>query len=72
VTELVLFGTRGELRTGPAGRRQTNIMVTQKRAHSMKPDELYGIVESCNPGPYLELFARFSRRRWSTWGDEAD
>ena len=72
VTELVLFGIRGRLRTGPAGRRQTNIMVTQKRAHSMKPDELYEIIEACSPGPYLEMFARFSRAGWSNWGDEAD
>jgi N6-adenosine-specific RNA methylase IME4 len=72
VTELVLFGIRGKLRTGPAGRRQTNIIVTQKRAHSMKPDELYDIIESCSPGPHLELFARFSRPRWSYWGNEAD
>jgi N6-adenosine-specific RNA methylase IME4 len=71
VTELVLFGVRGELRTGPAGRRQTNIIVAQKRAHSMKPDEIYEIIESCSPGPYLELFARFLRPKWSHWGNEA-
>lgn len=71
VTELVLFGIRGKLRTGPAGRRQTNIIVQQKRAHSMKPDELYPIIESCSPGPYMELFARFNRKGWSHWGNEA-
>lgn len=71
VTELVLFGTRGKLRTGPAGRRQTNVIVTQKRAHSMKPDELYDIIEGCSPGPYIELFARFKRKGWSNWGNEA-
>jgi N6-adenosine-specific RNA methylase IME4 len=71
VTELVLFGIRGKLRTGAAGRRQTNILVTQKRAHSMKPDELYDIIESCSPGPYLELFARFQRAAWSHWGNES-
>ncbi|MCL4197310.1 MAG: hypothetical protein KJZ69_07430 [Phycisphaerales bacterium] len=71
VTELVLFGTRGKLRTGPAGRRQTNIIVQQKRAHSMKPEELYPIIESCSPGPYIELFARFKRRKWAQWGNEA-
>jgi N6-adenosine-specific RNA methylase IME4 len=71
VTELVLFGVRGKLRTGPAGRRQTNIIVQQKRAHSMKPDELYDIVESCSPGPYIELFARLKRKGWAQWGSEA-
>lgn len=72
VTELVLFGIRGKLRTGPAGRRQTNIIVTQKRAHSVKPDELYEIVEQCSPAPRLELFARFQRRGWSHWGDQVE
>lgn len=72
VTELVLFGTRGRLRTGPAGRRQTNIIVSQKRGHSRKPDELYPIIEACSPGPYLELFARFQRAGWSQWGDQIE
>ena len=72
VTELVLFGTRGNLRTLAPGRRQTNIITTRKREHSRKPDELYDIIEACSPGPYLELFARHSRRNWAQWGDEAE
>ena len=72
VTELVLFGVRGNLRTGPAGRRQVNFLATRKREHSRKPDELYDIVEACSPGPYLELFARHRRPGWDAWGDEAD
>ena len=32
-TELVLFGVRGRLRTLPPGRRQVNILKTQKREH---------------------------------------
>src|SRR5688572_23063346 len=61
VTEILLFGTRGNLRTGAAGRRQVNVIVKQKREHSRKPDEQYPIIESCSPGPYLELFARGKR-----------
>jgi N6-adenosine-specific RNA methylase IME4 len=70
VTELVLFGVRGNLRTLPPGRRQVNFLATQKREHSRKPDEFYGIVESCSPGPYLELFARQRREGWVHWGNE--
>ena len=70
VTELVLFGTRGSLRTLAPGRRQTNIITTRKREHSRKPDELYPIIETCSPSPYLELFARHERKHWSQWGDE--
>lgn len=70
VTELVLFGVRGGMRTLAPGRRQVNILSTRKREHSRKPDELYEIVEQCSPGPYLELFARHSQEAWTQWGDE--
>jgi N6-adenosine-specific RNA methylase IME4 len=71
VTELVLFGTRGKNnRTLGPGRRQVNIIVSRKREHSRKPDELYDIIESCSPGPHLELFARHSRLGWKQWGNE--
>ena len=70
VTEVVLFGIRGKLRTLQPGRRQTNIIRAHKREHSRKPDELYGIIESCSPGPYIELFARHDRPGWVQWGDE--
>jgi len=70
VTELVLFGVRGSLRTLQPGRRQVNIVSTQKREHSRKPDELYNIIEACSPGPYLEMFARHRQDGWSQWGNE--
>jgi N6-adenosine-specific RNA methylase IME4 len=70
-TELVLFGTRGKLRTLAPARRQVNIMETRKREHSRKPDEQYPIIESCSPGPYLELFARYPHPGWQAWGAEA-
>ncbi|MGH9062459.1 MAG: MT-A70 family methyltransferase [Acidimicrobiales bacterium] len=72
VTEPVLFGVRGHLRTFGPGRRQVNLLATQKREHSRKPDELYPIIEQCSPGPYLELFARYSQPGWTAWGNEAD
>jgi N6-adenosine-specific RNA methylase IME4 len=70
VTELVLFGVRGSMRTLQPGRTQVNILSTRKREHSRKPDEFYDLVESCSPGPYLELFARFPRQGWDQWGNE--
>lgn len=69
VTELVLFGVRGSLRTRKAGRTQVNLLSTVKREHSRKPDELYEIIEQCSPGPYVELFARHDRQGWDHWGD---
>jgi len=70
VTELVMFGVRGKLRTLAPGRRQTNIIRSRKREHSRKPDELYQVIEACSPGPRLELFARQRRRGWTAWGDQ--
>jgi N6-adenosine-specific RNA methylase IME4 len=73
VTEMLLFGIRGKnARTLAPGRRQVNYIGSQKREHSKKPDEQYGIIESCSPGPYLELFARGSRPNWAVWGNQAD
>ena len=72
VTELVLFGVRGSMRTLAPGRRQVNFLKTQKREHSRKPDELYEIIERCSPGPYLEMFARNARSGWTSWGDEVE
>lgn len=72
-TEIILFGVRGkDARTLPPGRSQVNIIRSQKREHSRKPDELYEIIEACSPGPYLEMFARGSRDGWTTWGNQAD
>ena len=72
VTEVVLFGVRGKnARTlGPA-RSQVNLLATRKREHSRKPDEQYEIIEACSAGPYLELYARGKRDRWTVWGDQA-
>jgi len=72
VTELLLFGVRGQnARTEAAGRRQVNYLASRKREHSRKPDEQYELIESCSKGPYLELFARGTRPGWVYWGDQA-
>lgn len=72
VTELLLFGIKGTMRTLPPGRRQTNIIVSRKQEHSRKPEEVYDIIEACSPEPYLELFARERISNWTCWGDEVD
>lgn len=69
-TEHLLFGVKGsqllkrkdaptyfEAPRGPKG-------------HSSKPLEAYPFIESCSPGPYLELFARSERPDWTSWGAE--
>lgn len=72
VTELVLFGIKGKMRTLAPGRSQVNVIAKRKREHSRKPDEMYDVIEQCSPGPYLELFARERRKGWEQWGDQVD
>jgi N6-adenosine-specific RNA methylase IME4 len=72
VTELLLFGIKGKMRTLAPGRRQTNIVVSRKQEHSRKPADMYSIIKACSPGPYLELFAREHIPGWACWGDEVE
>jgi N6-adenosine-specific RNA methylase IME4 len=73
VTEVILFGVRGKnARTLKPGRTQVNYLCSRKREHSRKPDEQYSIIEGCSPGPYLEMFARGERKKWTSWGNQAD
>jgi N6-adenosine-specific RNA methylase IME4 len=73
VTELILFGVRGKnVRTLAPARSQVNLLATRKREHSRKPDEQYAVIEACSRGPFLELFARGTRKGWATWGNQAN
>jgi len=72
VTELVLFGVRGSMRTLAPGRRQVNLMAHRKREHSKKPPNLHTIAEECSPGPRVELFSRERRPLWEHWGNQVD
>ncbi|OUQ53275.1 S-adenosylmethionine-binding protein [Alistipes sp. An116] len=72
VTEILLFGIRGENnRTLKAGRSQVNLIRSIKREHSRKPDEFITLIENCSQSPYLELFARGNREGWDMWGNQA-
>jgi N6-adenosine-specific RNA methylase IME4 len=72
VTELLLFGIKGKIRTLAAGRRQVNILTSRKQEHSRKPDAVYDLIRRCSPGPYCELFSRQRVPGWTQWGDEVD
>jgi N6-adenosine-specific RNA methylase IME4 len=72
VTELLLFGVKGNLRTLAPGRSQANVIITRKEEHSRKPDAQYDLIRRCSPGPYLELFARRKVDGWTSWGNQAE
>lgn len=74
VTEMLLFGIRKRSmpnRTLAPARSQVNLIRTQKREHSRKPDEIIPIIEACSSSPRIELFARGIRPGWTVWGDQA-
>ena len=69
-TEQVLFGVRGSM---PLRRKDAPTYFEAPRGaggHSSKPAAFVGFVESCSPGPYLEVFAREKREGWTCWGGE--
>jgi N6-adenosine-specific RNA methylase IME4 len=68
--ELCLLATKGKpKRVSKAVRR---LVIEPRREHSRKPDEVADrIVHLMGDVPRVELFARQSRRGWTTWGDEA-
>ncbi len=66
--ELCLLGIKGEI---PAFRCQkANFIQSKVRKHSRKPDEMYGLIESLNINPKIELFARERREGWDVFGNQ--
>lgn len=74
VTELLLFGIKKKSapnRTLAPARSQVNLIRSQKREHSRKPDEIIPIIEACSLPNRIELFARGKRKGWDMWGNQA-
>lgn len=67
-TEQCYLFTRGHPRCQSHAVRQA--IVTPRREHSRKPDEIYPRIEALLPGPRCELFARHRRPGWDAWGDQ--
>ena len=47
------------------------LVISPRREHSRKPDEVFTRIERLARGPYLEMFARESRPGWDAWGDQS-
>ena len=48
------------------------LVISPRREHSRKPEEIYGRIERLTRGPYLEMFSRMSRRGWDAWGNQVE
>ena len=73
-TEHVLFGTRGK---APVQfKSQPTWVFAPLQEHSVKPDEMYSIIDRVS-GPDTQKLELFARRRppalnWSVWGNEIE
>ncbi|HLL28534.1 MAG TPA: MT-A70 family methyltransferase [Xanthobacteraceae bacterium] len=67
--EILLVAKRG--RPAPArGRKPFGVIVSPRREHSRKPDEVRAEIARCFAGPRIELFARSRSPGWDAWGNE--
>jgi len=72
--EPCLVATSKKFKTGKERKNRStrDFLYAPRREHSQKPIEQYERIENLFGGPYLELFARYSRPGWDSMGDEID
>ena len=68
--EMCLLATKGKPQRKSKSVRQ--LVISKRREHSRKPDEIYSGIETLLDGPYLELFARNTRQGWDSWGNQTE
>lgn len=71
-TEQVVLCRKGSRHGNPFGMTNGTWFQWPRGVHSLKPNAFYDLVERVSPAPYLELFARFKRLGWDSWGNEVD
>lgn len=72
--ELLLLAIKGNMPPPTEETRPSSVLISPRRKHSEKPEEVYEIIETMYPNrKYIELFARPTNRRtnWTYWGLEA-
>lgn len=70
VSEVVLIGRYGKV-SPPPPPRYLGLLGGWTFQHSRKPDNLHEMAEKLE-GPYLEIFARRSRKGWDSFGNEVE
>jgi N6-adenosine-specific RNA methylase IME4 len=66
--EQCLLATRGKPPRQAKDVRR--LIIEPRREHSRKPEQVYQRIRRLAKGPYLDLFARESRKGWDVWGDQ--
>lgn len=71
VTEHVLFGVRGNVKAFRSPVK--NLLRNKVGRHSAKPQQFHEIIESVTPQmERVELFGRYARANWTTWGNQVE
>jgi len=68
--EMALLATKGKPKR--INKDVSQLVISKRREHSRKPDEMYDKIERLLEGPYIELFARTQRSGWDSWGNQVD
>ena len=69
--EFLLVGIKGKPLIPEETDRPESVLIAPRTKHSKKPEEIYAIIEKMYPdAKYLELFARNTKKNWTSWGDE--
>ena len=68
--EMCLLATKGKPKR--LSKSVPQLVVSERREHSRKPDIMYNHIENLLQGPYIELFARTQRPGWDSWGNQTD
>ena len=68
--ERCLLATRGKPKVLSHSVRE--LIFAPRQEHSRKPVIAYEAIEQLYAGPYIELFARNTRKGWASWGNEAN
>ena len=66
--EILLVGVKGKLK--PFHCQKANLIQAKVGKHSQKPRQIYGLLESLDINPKIELFARERRQGWDAWGNQ--
>lgn len=70
--ELVLVGSSGKAATLIKDHGVASWFTAPRGQHSAKPEALQDLVERLVDGPYLELFARRRRDKWTCLGNQLE
>ena len=69
-SEICLLATKGKPKR--IGKNVMQPIISPRRQHSRKPDEIRERIERLVDGPYIELFARTESKTWDVWGLETN